>query len=292
MSDWQQPRPWGPQGPPSPSSGGGRSSLVVGAVVGLVVGAVGFFALAPADASDGSGGSGGAGVTVTTSPGAGGTEGDAAAEGQAGSPQEQAVFDLAEAFNDQDCETIISTTDPGLWTEALAIDTGDEAEALGQCQAAFESGQAGEVRIFQSWIIGQNDAGSTDVAALNRGWPVNSFTMRQEDGAWRIYAATMDGSLTEGGAAESETEEELERPSGRATNPPTDPPTGDAAFDEIARNCHGGSMIACDDLTWVAPRGSAYELYGITCGGRRIGVFAAGMCERDFNARIDEDAGD
>lgn len=277
-----------PQRPRQPAAPGvPRSSLVVGAVVGLLVGAAGFFVLAPAEEAEAGGGSG---TTVTTSAGAGGTEGDAAAEGQAGSPEEQAVFDLAEAFNNQDCETIVATTEPGLWTETLGIETGDEEEALPMCQAAFDSGQVGGVRIIQSWVIGANSAGTTDVAAINRGWPVNRFTMRQEDGTWRIYAADMDGGLTEEGAAESETEEELENGSGRPTGDPTEPPAGDGTFGELAQNCHAGLMVACDDLSWVAPRGSEHELYGITCGGRRIGVFAAGQCELDFGRQIDEDA--
>src|SRR5687767_12920566 len=102
MSDWGPPRrlehprqPPGPRPPldprlpraaaaPAPGPAGGpaglpRAALVLGAVVGLVVGAVGFVALAPAEGTT----AGPDGTTVTTSPGAGGTEGEAAAEGQA-----------------------------------------------------------------------------------------------------------------------------------------------------------------------------------------------------------------
>jgi hypothetical protein len=292
----------GSQPPSRPSAGGSGialSFLVVGAVVGLIVGAVGFFALAPAD---------GAiedetvsGVTVTTSAGAGGTEGEAAAAGQAATPEEQAIYDLAAAFNEEDCATILELTEVSFWQQFFE-ESIDEEEEAGRCEDGFASGTLGPVRIYQTWILGTGENGETTVAARNDGWyegnggPINSFMIREEDGAWRVFTASYDSSVVERGAAETEARGEgdesgggeLDMPSGRPVVDPTEPPTGNASYDEIAQNCFDGSMVACDDLYWVAPRGSEYELYGITCGGRRLGVFAGGQCERDFNRQVDD----
>jgi len=54
--------------------------------------------------------------------------------------------------------------------------------------------------------------------------------------------------------------------------PPTQEPVGlgtDGHLDNLASNCHGGSMQACDDLFDESPVGSQYELYGDTCAGRQ-----------------------
>jgi hypothetical protein len=322
MSDWQPTSAWptprtappgtgtgwgppstpqpsrGPQGqPPRGGSGLARSALLVGAVVGLVVGAVGFFALAPADgstaAADGSGG--GSGATVTTSPGAGGTEGEGAAEGQAATPEEQAIYDLAEAVTNEDCAAIIEQTDIGYWGPLLG-NASDEAEGLSACEAGFASGELGPVRVYQTSILRTTETGGTWVAATAQGWNENTFVMRQHDGVWRIYGASFDPSVVEDGAAETEAEGEgsasgggaVDQPSSRPVTDPEDPPSGNTTYDELAQNCHDGSMVACDDLYWVAPRGSDYELYGITCGGRRLGTFAGGHCERDFNRQLSD----
>jgi hypothetical protein len=42
----------------------------------------------------------------------------------------------------------------------------------------------------------------------------------------------------------------------------------DEGLDAYAERCHGGAMDACDDLYSLAEVGSAYEHYGLTCGGR------------------------
>lgn len=287
MSDWQPPP--NPSGP-SPVAGLPRAALVVGAIVGLVVGAVGFVALAPADSAT-AGGSGGSGVTVTTSDGAGGTEGEAAAAGQAATPEEQAVYDLAAAFTAQDCNAIAELTEVSFWFDLFREVTGDvpdiddDAQGISRCEEGFGSGELGEVRVFQTWILETVDqgGGGVRVAVEARGWGVlNTFLVRQEEGTWLVFSAAYDTDVVERGAAE------VDRPEARSAGDPTDPPTGDATFDELAQNCFGGSMVACDDLYWVAPRASDHELYGITCGGRRGGVFAGGHCERDFNRQLDD----
>ena len=59
---------------------------------------------------------------------------------------------------------------------------------------------------------------------------------------------------------------------GSALPPATSEPEGlgdDAELDDYAQECHGGDMGSCDDLFSMAPRGSAYELYGGTCAGRQ-----------------------
>ena len=56
-----------------------------------------------------------------------------------------------------------------------------------------------------------------------------------------------------------------------ATTVPPSPPTGlgtDAHLDALAQQCHDGSLLACDQLFDLAPSGSGYEEYGMTCGGR------------------------
>lgn len=286
------PRSSAPQPPSGGSPRGGLSSALVGAVVGLVVGAVGFFGLAPADGATGSG-SGGSGVTVTTTGAAGGTEGESAAAGQAATPEEQAIYDLAALYNDQDCAGIIAETDRMFWLLAFGeLEDNEESVAQAACEDYFASHDEA-VEVHQTWIIGATQAvglEATDVAAMGIGWEYNKFTVGQVDGAWVVQLAGFDHNLNEqGSAAESEEEERLRRPSGRDLAPPTDPPTGNDAFDEIAQNCADGLMIACDDLYWVAPRGSDYELYGITCGGRRIGTYAGGTCEADFGRQVEDE---
>src|SRR5689334_21995442 len=54
------------------------------------------------------------------------------------------------------------------------------------------------------------------------------------------------------------------------TAPPSDPADlgTDSTLDALAQQCHDGSMTGCDHLFGLAPSGSAYEQYGMTCGGR------------------------
>lgn len=49
------------------------------------------------------------------------------------------------------------------------------------------------------------------------------------------------------------------------------PPEGlgeDAAMNGLADACFAGDLAACDSLYWQSEAGSAYEVYGDTCGGR------------------------
>ncbi|MGY1619483.1 hypothetical protein ACI797_22300 [Geodermatophilus sp. SYSU D00691] len=69
------------------------------------------------------------------------------------------------------------------------------------------------------------------------------------------------------GAAQGD---ELFSPGAVATGEPA-APTGlgdDPYLDERAQACHDGTMHACDELYARSPSGSAYEQYGLTCGGR------------------------
>ncbi|MGH9111925.1 MAG: hypothetical protein ACRDZN_06460 [Acidimicrobiales bacterium] len=51
---------------------------------------------------------------------------------------------------------------------------------------------------------------------------------------------------------------------------PTDPADlgAVAALNALATKCHDGDMVACDQLYFAAERGTPYEGYGDTCGGR------------------------
>jgi len=42
----------------------------------------------------------------------------------------------------------------------------------------------------------------------------------------------------------------------------------DAFLDELAKQCHDGDLLDCDLLFAEADRGTQYEAYGATCGGR------------------------
>jgi hypothetical protein len=57
-------------------------------------------------------------------------------------------------------------------------------------------------------------------------------------------------------------------PAPTATRPATDL-GDDPALDRLARDCHDGAMLACDDLFDLSELDSAYEEYGDTCAGRR-----------------------
>jgi hypothetical protein len=63
------------------------------------------------------------------------------------------------------------------------------------------------------------------------------------------------------------------------TAPPSDPAGlgDDAALDGLAGQCHDGAMQACDDLSGRSQSGSAYEQYGMTCGGR-VKAFDVAAC--------------
>ena len=53
---------------------------------------------------------------------------------------------------------------------------------------------------------------------------------------------------------------------------PTVPPTGlgiDPTFDQLARQCYGGLMHACDELYDVSAPRSRYEAFADTCAGRQ-----------------------
>ena len=53
---------------------------------------------------------------------------------------------------------------------------------------------------------------------------------------------------------------------------PTVPPTGlgiDPTFDQLARQCYGGRMHACDELYDVSAPRSRYEAFADTCAGRQ-----------------------
>src|SRR5262249_36595110 len=43
---------------------------------------------------------------------------------------------------------------------------------------------------------------------------------------------------------------------------------GDAVMGPLARACHDGDMVSCDELYFAAPDGSPYEAYGDSCGQR------------------------
>jgi hypothetical protein len=63
------------------------------------------------------------------------------------------------------------------------------------------------------------------------------------------------------------------------TSPPV-PATGlgrDPGLDGYAQQCHDGVMSACDDLDAQSPRGSTYEQYGRSCGGR-VKAFDISAC--------------
>lgn len=63
------------------------------------------------------------------------------------------------------------------------------------------------------------------------------------------------------------------------TAPPSDPAGlgTDTDLDGLARQCHDGSMTACDALFDGSPSGSSYEQYGMTCGGR-VKAFDVAAC--------------
>lgn len=307
------PPPYGPGGPPPgrggwqgpadpvpPAPGGGhggrrplRSALLVGALVGLVVGAVGFVAVAPADGQEGGHGDGGGSDPSSSSDAAGGTGGGADGTGSAGpdraeqeaTPEEQAVYDLAAAFAAQDCAAVVAASNPGYWSDVLQA--GEEGEAITACEAGFASGELREVTIRSTTIL-QGDDRMVQVAVESSGWHEDQFWVKNDGGTWMVNGATRglegnpsdQGSDSGGGASNV--------PSRRPLTEPEDPPSGDADLDAPATECQGGDMVACDDLYWAAPRGSEHEIYGIGCGGRRLGVFAGGHCERDFNRTLEE----
>jgi hypothetical protein len=67
--------------------------------------------------------------------------------------------------------------------------------------------------------------------------------------------------------------------------PTTAPPSdfaglgNDADLDGLAEECHDGYLMSCDDLFDLSPSGSAYEQYGMTCGGRVKAFDVAGCTE-------------
>jgi len=61
---------------------------------------------------------------------------------------------------------------------------------------------------------------------------------------------------------------------------PDDPAPGEDEFlDRLWEACSGGNALGCEQLYAAAPYGSAYERFGISCGGRRVA-----SCERVFLA--------
>ncbi len=62
-------------------------------------------------------------------------------------------------------------------------------------------------------------------------------------------------------------EELLQAPS--AFDPTDAPPGKDSLLDEYWRECGLGDAKACDNLFYSAPRGSDYEQFAFSCGGRR-----------------------
>ena len=55
---------------------------------------------------------------------------------------------------------------------------------------------------------------------------------------------------------------------GGSTSSGADEYGDDEALDALWDACEGGDPDACDDLYWTSPVGSAYEEFGLTCGGR------------------------
>lgn len=260
---------------------------LVGAVVGLVVGAVGFFALAPADGQP----SGGADPTEAGSSGgeaggAGSPDEGAGDSGEAPAPEEQVVYDLAAAWSAQDCDALFEVTNPPYWD--LVFQTGDENEARGSCESAMASGQVPEVTVNSATVL-RSEGEQVVVSVDATGWHEDEFWVKDEGGTWKVNYADkgLDGDLG-GEGSESGGAGNYDLPSGRPLTEPEAPPSGNADYDTLASECHGGNMVACDDLYWEAPRGSDHEIYGITCGGRRLGVFAGGHCENDFNRKVED----
>jgi hypothetical protein len=63
------------------------------------------------------------------------------------------------------------------------------------------------------------------------------------------------------------------------TAPPSDPAGlgDDHELDAYAQQCHDGNLQVCDHLLDLAPSGSGYEQYGMTCGGR-VKAFEVSTC--------------
>jgi hypothetical protein len=65
----------------------------------------------------------------------------------------------------------------------------------------------------------------------------------------------------------------------------------DALLDDLYDQCEDGDLVACDDLYFESPEGSAYESFGSTCGGAEDDLF--GDCsatlddEEDLGADLD-----
>jgi hypothetical protein len=295
----ERPGSLGPIGPlslePEPERGTSRRSALaplVGIVIGMVVGAVGFFGLAPADgqgtdgdaappSDPGSGSEGGDGGA--DSAGSGVEDGSGAADERA--PEEQVIYDLAAAWSAQDCDALFEVSNPPYWD--LLFQTGDENEARSSCEATFASGQLPEVTVNSATTL-RSEGEQVVVSVDATGWHEDEFWVKDEGGTWKVQYADkgLEGDL--GGEGSESGGASYDQPSGRPLTEPGDPPSGNAGYDTLASGCHDGDMVACDDLYWEAPRGSDYEIYGITCGGRRLGVFAGGHCESDFNRNVED----
>jgi hypothetical protein len=61
-------------------------------------------------------------------------------------------------------------------------------------------------------------------------------------------------------------------------------------LDELVDLCRDGSAADCDQLYMDSPVGSAYEVFGATCGARAVLGFA-GRCANEFDAELNASAG-
>ncbi|MGY1601118.1 hypothetical protein [Geodermatophilus sp. SYSU D00815] len=88
--------------------------------------------------------------------------------------------------------------------------------------------------------------------------------------AGSVLAAAVLVAVVIGGRQLGRSQADLVAPGAVTTGRPAAPTElgDDPVLDGYAQRCHDGTLSACDELFGLAPSGSAYEQYGMTCGGR------------------------
>jgi hypothetical protein len=221
-----------------------------------------------------------------------------------------AVRTYYNAAVDGDCDTMVDHID-------LDAAGAPRATVLEQCQQLYEGDAIEEQDIPTSLdevkVISETDSTAKVSATYttDEGSDTEEVNLNKVDGDWKIDLGSLSGenpedTTTTTGTDDSttttaeettttadETTTTTATPSttvaaeGTLTPPPLDDPEAeDAAKAQLATDCGGGNMTACDDLYWASDFGGELEAYAKSCGGLVPTADASDQCVTRFGEQV------
>jgi hypothetical protein len=211
---------------------------------------------------------------------------------------------------DGDCDTMVDHID-------LDAAGAPRATVLEQCQQLYEDGalEEADVPTKLDEIKVVSETGRTAKVSVayetSEGSDSEEVNLNKVDGDWKIDLGSLNPEVPEDtttttGADDSTTTTAEETTTtaaetttttgtpattvaadGALTPPPLDGPEGEnAANAQLATDCGGGNMTACDQLYWDSDYGGELEAYAKSCGGLVPSADASNQCVSRFGEQV------